>query len=160
MSKTIDDIMSKTIDMDYSLYLVNGYASSMINKLLNRAFKAQNIDITTEQLTILNSLCKKDSQSQHSLSTNTFKGKGSITRLIDALVKNEYVHRISHPNDRRTNIIKLTSKGSELVEKAKNIIEKYYRKATRGISAKEIEIMQNLAIKMHDNLLNEDNITK
>ncbi|KNF07772.1 MarR family transcriptional regulator [Gottschalkia purinilytica] len=42
--------------------------------------------------------------------------KGSLTTLIDSLVKMNLVKREFHPNDRRKTLIKLTSKGEELVE--------------------------------------------
>lgn len=42
--------------------------------------------------------------------------KGSLTTLIDSLVEMNLVKREFHPNDRRKTLIKLTSKGEELVE--------------------------------------------
>ncbi|MFA6677602.1 MAG: MarR family transcriptional regulator [Bacteroidales bacterium] len=138
--------------------IANGYVSSLINKLLNRAFKKHNLNITTEQWTVLTSLNNNDFQTQQGLSEDTFKQKGSITRLIDTLVKNQLVERTSSPNDRRSNLIHITDLGKKIDNKAKEVVTDIYNKSIKGVTYTEILKVKSIMTIIINNLINEDNL--
>ena len=54
--------------------------------------------------------------SQNEISKLLLVTTSNITRMIDKLEKDKYVERISQKGDRRVNLIKITKKGSELLD--------------------------------------------
>ncbi|MBU4488264.1 MAG: MarR family transcriptional regulator [Candidatus Omnitrophica bacterium] len=55
--------------------------------------------------------------SQNEISKLLLVTTSNITRMIDKLEKDKYVERISQKGDRRVNLIKITKKGSDLLDK-------------------------------------------
>lgn len=146
---------NKQLELEDFILIASGHASSTINKLLNRAFKNNNLDITTEQWSILSSLWKEDKQTQNSIAKKTFKEKASITRLIDNLADKGYVIRFTDSADRRSNFIHLTEKGFDLEHKAMEIIKNYVRIATSNLSMDDILFTKNILKTIQSNLQKE-----
>jgi len=69
--------------------------------------------------------------SQAQLSDMMLVNRANITSLIDRMEKAELVERTDAPNDRRYNIIKMTSKGKKLFAK----VEPLYSKQIRQLMA-------------------------
>lgn len=134
------------------ILIANGYVSALVNKMLNRAFKMADLNITTEQWTILCSLWEEDGQTQQSLSDNTFKEKASVTRLLDTLERNMYITRQPNPNDRRTNLIYLTERGTQLEQRATDIVEKFIHRAIEDIDSRNLTFLKETILKMYHNL--------
>jgi len=64
------------------------------------------------------------------------------SRIIDNLVKKEYLLRMVNPEDRRSFVISLSSRGVKIknqIEKERNICERRIRKK---LSAKEVELIK------------------
>ena len=59
---------------------------------------------------------KNKGLSQHELSKLLLVTTSNMTRMIDKLEKDEYVERISQEGDRRVNLIRITKKGSDLLD--------------------------------------------
>jgi MarR family 2-MHQ and catechol resistance regulon transcriptional repressor len=59
---------------------------------------------------------KETGISQNELSNQLFVSAANITKLIDGLEKKEWVVRGSYDNDRRVKLIKITDKGSKLLD--------------------------------------------
>ena len=132
--------------------ILTGKISSTINRALLRAFASQNLNVTTEQWSVLSCLWHKDKITQQQLCDLTHKDKPSMTRLLDNLEKNKIVVRVAHPTDRRVNLIHLTTKGAEMKEKITEVVSDVVDKALNGINAKEIEISREVLIKIIENL--------
>src|SRR5690606_7712330 len=90
------------------------------NRFLSQQFKNKNLNLTREQWSVLAVLWKNDGCSQQVIADSTSRDKPSVTRLIDNLVKEGYVIRKNHENDRRLNLIYLTDKGKNI---EKDVIE-------------------------------------
>jgi DNA-binding MarR family transcriptional regulator len=144
--------MSATIELEELFMVFTGKISSAINRAVLRGFTLSNIDITTEQWTVMACLWKEDKVTQQRLCDLTSKDKPSITRLIDNLEKRNLVTRVSDAKDRRINLIHLTSKGEQLQSKAMESIQKIAEKALSGIEDTELNISKNVLKKIIGNL--------
>lgn len=144
--------MSATIELEELFMVFTGKISSAINRAVLRGFTLNNIDITTEQWTVMACLWKEDKVTQQRLCDLTSKDKPSITRLIDNLEKRNLVTRVSDAKDRRINLIHLTSKGEQLQSKAMESIQKIAEKALNGIEDTELNISKNVLKKIIGNL--------
>ncbi len=129
-----------------------GKISTTINRAILRAFASENIEITTEQWTVLASLSIKDEVTQQELCNITLKDKPSMTRLIDKLEQRKLVIRLSDQPDRRVNIIKLTNEGKRIQDKATLIVQNIATKTLSNITPEELDLSRNVLRKIMSNL--------
>lgn len=106
--KTLSDLAS-----DISNYIRN------INKQLDQ--KERNIisrhkvkGVTPPQLFVLRILWMEDEIALKYLASLAKVSRPTMTGIIDTMEKNRLVTRISNPNDKRSTLVKLTTKGNDL----------------------------------------------
>jgi DNA-binding MarR family transcriptional regulator len=95
-------------------------------------------DITLDQIQVLNILNSNPDCSQKDIAEILFKDYASITRMIELLVKKEYLVRQIHEQDRRMFHLVISEKGNETISKLKPIILKNRLTALNSISEPEI----------------------
>ena len=132
--------------------ILTGMISTTINRALLRAFAKEDLPITTEQWSVLACLWKEDKVTQRELCDLTRKDKPSMTRLIDNLERSEIVVRVSHPTDRRVNLIHLTQYGASLHKKVAEVVQGVLDKSLAGVSEDEINSARTLLDKVISNL--------
>ena len=114
--------------------ILTGRISSTINRALLRAFSEEDLNITTEQWSVLSCLWNQDKVTQRELCDLTRKDKTSMTRLIDNLERNKVVVRVAHSTDRRVNLIHLTQYGASLQKKVSDVVQRVVDKSLQGVS--------------------------
>jgi DNA-binding MarR family transcriptional regulator len=95
--------------------------------------------VTDEQWIILSVLWEKEGINQQELSNLSDRDKTSITRLIDALEKNNIVVRVPDKSDRRNKLIYLTKKGRDLEQGLGQVALSVMEKALSGLTDEHIE---------------------
>lgn len=100
--------------------------------------KQNDVDLTPEQFLLIDLLWNNGPMSQQNLADTMRKDKNSITKLVDGLEKKQLVERQRDRNDRRSNLVVLTSKadGMKLYAKEKGI--SMLDGIIRGISEEEM----------------------
>lgn len=71
----------------------------------------------------------------------------NMTRLLDRLNKESFIERLTRKDDRRVNLIKISKKGSDILDR---VWPGYYRKVTEIanlLSKKELKYFSNLILK-------------
>jgi DNA-binding MarR family transcriptional regulator len=131
---------------------ITGKASTAIARRLQKNFKEADIDITIEQWSVLYHLWKEDGQSQQQLCAATFRDKPSITRLVDNLEKSKLVKRVASKNDRRSNLIFLTSDAKSLEQKTMEVANRTLNESLEGVSNEQIETAKVVLQMVYDNL--------
>lgn len=129
-----------------------GKISAAINRTFLRTFAAEGIDISTEQWSVMACLWQEDKVTQQTLCRLTSKDKPSMTRLIDKLEKSNLVTRVSDHNDRRTNLIHLTSAGISLKNKATELVQMIASKTLSNITDEELNTCRSVLKKIMANL--------
>lgn len=104
-----------------------------------KAFKEADVDITTEQWVLLQSLYNDDGISQNDLASGSFKNAPTVSRILDLLVKKGLVERKRFDNDRRRYRIFLTKKGKETYERALPAVLDLRRRGWQGLSDDDFE---------------------
>ena len=132
--------------------ILTGKISGAINRTLLRAFSRENIDISTEQWTVMACLWNQDKITQQALCDLTAKDKPSMTRLIDKLEKRNFVVRVSDPADRRINLIHLTQAGNDLQKRSSAIVQQVAEKTLADISDDELDRARQILKKIMKNL--------
>ena len=132
--------------------ILTGKISTTINRALLRAFAQEDVNITTEQWSVMSCLWHEEKITQQQLCDLTSKNKPSMTRLIDNMEKNNLVFRHSHPTDRRVNLIHLTKAGADLREKVTGIVQSVVDRALMDISENDVAISRQVLTKIISNL--------
>lgn len=116
-----------------------------------KQIKSHDLKITIDQWLVLKSLKENPKATQQELAETVFKDTASITRIIDLLVKSEFVEREINLNDRRKFDLKITSNGEKILSKTHSIVLENRKKALNGISENDIKILNETLQKITKN---------
>jgi DNA-binding MarR family transcriptional regulator len=105
-------------------------------------------DITIDQCLVLIILNMEVSISQNELANLIFKDNASITRMIELMVKNDYLNRTIHNEDRRKFNLEITDKGKKTIALINPIIQINRKTALKGLSLEEIALLDKTLNKI------------
>jgi DNA-binding MarR family transcriptional regulator len=147
--------------MKMSMDKAIGSGSVRLSKKLTRIINLQlkPFSITTEQWSVLRTLSESDDISQKELSERADKDQATLTKILDLLEKNEFIERVQNPSDRRSFLIKITNKGTELVKAVAPYLEEVFLEITNKIDAEKLAIYKEVSLSLEKNieLLLEEN---
>ncbi len=104
-----------------------------------RTFKELQLDITTEQWVVLDSLYKKDGLSQNEIANGSFKNAPTVSRIIDLLCKKGYTKRVASEEDRRRYHIYLTASGKKVYTTALPRVVELRKKGWEGLTDEDYD---------------------
>jgi DNA-binding MarR family transcriptional regulator len=121
-----------------------------------RRFAQRNLNQTIENLTIDQALLiifinKYPELSQNEIGKLIFKDNASVTRMIELMIKKEYLKRTVNLKDRRKYNLSITNKGKKAITDSSSIILSNRESALKGISDNEINQLKNILTKIIDN---------
>lgn len=119
-----------------------------------RQLKAHGFSITIDQWLIIKAILENPGITQNEIGDLVFKDNASVTRIIDLMVKSEYIKRHVHPDDRRKTNLEVTDSGKKVIKEVQNIVENNREIALKGVSKDELEMMYSALLKISDNCLN------
>ena len=105
-------------------------------------------DITVDQCLVLIILDKNSNYSQKEIAELIFKDNASITRIIELMVKKDYLTRTINELDRRKFNLEITLKGKKTIELLSPIFIKNRKIALNGLSEVEIELLSKILNKI------------
>ncbi|RKS26334.1 DNA-binding MarR family transcriptional regulator [Flavobacterium endophyticum] len=97
--------------------------------------------ITIDQWLIIKAILENPGISQQEIGEKVFKDNASVTRIIELLVKSEYLEREVNQNDRRKSNLKVTVEGKRIIEKVHDLVLENRKTALAGILPEELEIL-------------------
>ena len=113
----------------------------------------EKLDLTYTQYIVLMVLWEKDHLSVKEIGAKLYLDSGTLTPLINKLIKKGFVQKEKSPVDERELIISLTSDGIKLKEKAKEIPPLIAKKVK--LTQKEAKNLYTLLYKLLDGFENE-----
>lgn len=113
----------------------------------------EKLDLTYTQYIVLMVLWEKDHLSVKEIGAKLYLDSGTLTPLINKLIKKGYIQKEKSPDDERELIISLTSDGIKLKEKAKEIPPLIAKKVK--LTQKEARTLYTLLYKLLDGFENE-----
>lgn len=141
-----------TLETNIILAVKNGRISEAITLLANKELKDAGYELTFEQALVVFLLNFYDGLTQRDIAISLDKDSPSITRLIDELEALKMLERKSDPKDRRAKNIYLTQKGKSVVPGIIDVTKIAFKKAFKGISDDEVNIMQSVLKRMIENM--------
>ncbi len=106
-----------------------------------KKLKENGYKITIDQWLIIKAILENPGISQQELGEKVFKDNASVTRIIELLVKSEYLERKVNPNDRRKSDLKVTNEGKLIIKKVQGLVLENRKTALTGISLEDLEVM-------------------
>lgn len=104
-------------------------------------------------LFVISILKKHDALSMSEIGRRLSMPKPHVTGLVDKLIFEGFVERVSDPSDRRIVNIKLTAKGAKNLLSIKNIISEDLRKRLLKLDEKKLEILSESSQQVKEILI-------
>jgi MarR family transcriptional regulator, organic hydroperoxide resistance regulator len=98
---------------------------------------------TSTQCYVLLEILKVKSLTMNELSDKLNLNTSTMTRVIDNLVRDEYIKRTRDENDRRIVLVSLTDKGNEAAMTLNESVNNYYKKIIASLPQGEVESVLN-----------------
>lgn len=140
---------------DYQEIDVNSHALSWVGKIhydfgfiTQSAFKKNGLDLTKEEWSILKRLNVLDGQRMNDMAYVTHRDKVSMMRVVNSMVKKNYIFRRTDEIDKRVNRIFLTAYGKEIIQKVLPIMYELIPEVQDSLSVEEREILINALKKV------------
>lgn len=119
-----------------------------------RQLKANGFNITIDQWLIIKAILENPGITQNEIGDLVFKDNASVTRIIDLMVKSEFVTRTVHHEDRRKTQLDVTDSGKKIIKEVQTIVEGNRKIALDGVSEKDLQIMNSALLKISENCIN------
>lgn len=114
--------------------------------------RTNGINLTPEQLLVLDMLWNQGEMSQQKIADSIGKDKNSVTKLINALEKKGLVIRRKDNSDKRSNTIVLTGKATAIKTGTKELGIEMLNQILSGIDEKEQRVLVNTLAKISKNM--------
>ena len=108
----------------------------------------RSVDLTPPQFAILRMLWKQDLQPFKDLADTCGCTRSTVTGIIDSLEKKKLVRRVPNPSDRRSVLVKLTSRGKAQQKRAASL-EEIYSPCCGELSDAELQTLLGLLYKLY-----------
>lgn len=118
-----------------------------------KKLKKNDIDLTIEQWIILLGIKNYEGATQKQISASTFKDTANVKRIVDQLIKKEFVHKEQYSEDLRKTQLFLTKQGNEVILKALPIMDSVRKKGLSDVSEKEFDYLISTLKKIYHNLV-------
>lgn len=135
---------------NYLPYLLNRVGFALVESFTADALKAHGLSI--DMWRVLAALSSNGGQRQVDLSGLTSIDVSTMSRLVSRLVRLGLVTRSRSQTSNREVVVALSAKGLALVQKLIPIARDLEKKASAGLSAKEMAEVKRLLTRMYGNL--------
>ena len=134
---------------DYLPYLLNRVGFALVESFTADALKGHGLSI--DMWRVLAALSNNGGQRQVDLSEMTSIDVSTMSRLVSRLVRMELVTRSRSQTSNREVVVALSGKGGALVRRLIPIAQALERKASAGLTAKELAEAKRLLTRMYAN---------
>lgn len=126
--------------------------SLLMRKEIHKAIRKAEIDITLDQLGIIEILLNHGELNMTELSFIAYKQNANITRIVDKLEERGLLERKAVKGDRRANLISVTEVGIKLYNETKPVVTKTYKEIVSCITNEEEQTILSATQKLINHL--------
>ncbi len=123
-----------------------------VKQFAQSSFSAHGIDLTVDQWSVIKTLYEHEDLTHKDLSEKCGKDQPTMTRIVDLLLKKGYVHRIVHPNDRRSLHIQLTEAGQAQAKSLTPLVKDFRMKAWENLTEEDFKNFTRILNTIYNNL--------
>jgi DNA-binding MarR family transcriptional regulator len=121
--------------------------------------KENGFEITLDQWLTIKMIVAFPEASQNEIAEKVFKDKASVARIVELLLRNDYLYKTPHPNHIKKSLFKLTNKGLETLKRL-DILVPSFRKialtnANEDLIINTLNLLQNVQYNCQNNDANK-----
>lgn len=114
-------------------------------KQLRSDIVAQNITLPVTHIRVLKGVCRNPECTAHSIAQRMQRDKAQITRVLNELQQTGLITKIDNPNDGRSQLLRPTAEGENIMAKMVVAERQTVACMTQGLSFDEVETFIRLA---------------
>ncbi len=134
--------------MEFEEIDINSHALSWVGKIhydfgfiVQNAFKKNGLNLTKEEWSILKRLNVNDGQRMNDMAFITHRDKVSMMRVVNSMVKKDFIIMRTDEVDKRVNRIFLTAYGKKVVQKVLPIMYQLIPEVQDSLTIQERDIL-------------------
>lgn len=129
-------------ELDQIIFYTLEKAIKTYRQFAQRRLNQQGFDITIDQWLVLKAIHEQPEWTQQQIAQTVFKDFASVTRMIELLVKKQYLTRISNSDDRRRFTLTLTDTARQLLDTMQPIIDTNRQCALQDLDDQQLTQLQ------------------
>jgi len=138
--------------LEKQLFLFLNIVHSSMKQLMSDSFRKGGFKLSPEQFLVMDTLWDEGVLTQQQIADITMRDKNSIVKLIDGLESRKLVKRISNPEDRRQNLIKVTPYSMKIRDDVETIAYESVYKIIGEISRDDLKLFVRVLAAMERNM--------
>jgi DNA-binding MarR family transcriptional regulator len=124
-----------------------------VKRNLQNQIEALELNIAPMHVRVLKIIDKKPQCTAVDIASFLNRDKAQVTRLLNSLIKQELIMKEPNSEDKRSQLLRITKSGQEIMEKLAEVENSMITKMQEGISKQDLETFQRVAKQMA-NILN------
>ena len=138
--------------LEKQAFLFLNIAHNSMKQSLSDTFRKGGFKLSPEQFLVMDTLWDEGVLTQQQIADITMRDKNSIVKLIDGLESRKLVTRVSNPNDRRQNLIKVTPYSLKIREEVEALAYEAVGKILGEISQEDLKVFIKVLAMMEKNM--------
>ena len=138
--------------LEKQLFLFLNIVHNSMKQLMSDSFRKEGFKLSPEQFLVMDTLWDEGVLTQQQIADITMRDKNSIVKLIDGLESRKLVKRVSNPEDRRQNLIKVTPYSMKIRDDVETIAYESVYKIIGEISRDDLKLFVRVLAAMERNM--------
>jgi len=138
--------------LEKQLFLFLNIVHNSMKQLMSDSFRKGGFKLSPEQFLVMDTLWDEGVLTQQQIADITMRDKNSIVKLIDGLESRKLVKRVSNPEDRRQNLIKVTPYSMKIRDDVETIAYESVYKIIGEISRDDLKLFVRVLTAMERNM--------
>lgn len=141
--------MAKTKKIDeIGLVVKMDLAVKLVKQQVSRHLEHAGLDMTADQWTLMDLVATHEGMTQKQLADAAGKDKPTVTRMLELMLKKDWVVKEPTPGDRRSFLVLPTRKGQEVYRAGREAAKKAHKVAWKKSDSKEMKSIQKTLNKL------------
>lgn len=127
-----------------------------LKKNMQVQIESLDLDIAPMHVRVLKIISKKPQCTAIDIAHFLDRDKAQVTRLLSSLFKQELIVKEPNPEDKRSQCLRITSQGQEIMEKISGVDKTIFEKMAHNITTQELDEFERVSKIMVQNLRGRD----
>ncbi|EGR9007363.1 MarR family transcriptional regulator [Vibrio vulnificus] len=123
-----------------------------LKRNVHKHIEKLDLDIAPMHVRVLKIIAKKPQCTAVDIANFLDRDKAQVTRLLSSLIKQELIVKEPNPEDKRSQCLRVTPIGQEIIDKLDGVDIVMFEKMKAGINADDLAIFKRVAGLMVENL--------
>ena len=138
--------------LEKQVFLFLNIVHNSMKQRINETYRNKGFQLSPEQFLVMDTLWDEGVLTQQQIADITMRDTNSIVKLIDGLESRKLVKRVSNPNDRRQNLIKVTPHSLRIKDEVEAVAFEAVTGILGEIPQDELKVFVKVLARMESNM--------